>query len=190
MKKILIICMLLLFPMSVYADEISIECNDLTLENNKETTCAIKVKDLSFNATNVTGTVTVSENLKITSSSYDNTLWKILDDKFNVASINLISENPNNGTNFTIATFKIKAINDKDSTGEISFTDIGIGDDSYNDHIFESKTKTLELTYDNKNADIKDNPNTSDIKVIIPLILIVTMLGITGYIYKKRKVNE
>ena len=176
MKKILIICMLLLFPMSVYANEISIECNDVTLENNKETTCEIKVKDLSFNATNVAGKVAVSENLKITSSSYEDSIWKILDEKFNVANINLISEYPNNGTSFTVATFKVKAINKKEETGEIRFTDIEIGDDSYEDHIFESKTKTIELKYDNTNEEAKENPNTSDIKIIIPLILIATTL--------------
>lgn len=191
MKKFLtIFIMILLFPLTVNAEEIGIYCNDQTLENNKETECHIKVSNLSFNVTSVTGEVTVSDNLQIISSSYDSNNWKILDKTFNVKSINLMSENKHNGSSFTIATFKIKAINKKDVTGEIKFQSIEFGDENYNGHTIEDKTTNIELIYDNKNEDIKDNPNTSDIKIIIPIILIIILLGYFGLAYKKRNIKE
>ena len=182
--------MLLLFPINAYAEEIVIECTDNTLENNKETECFIKAKELSFNATNVTGKIEVSDNLKIVSSSYDDTMWKILDKGFTVEDINIISENPNNGTDFTIATFKVQAINKEDSTGEINFVDIEIGDDAYEGHTFENIKHSIELKYDSTNDPIKDNPQTSDIKIIIPIILMISFITYLGFTYKKSKVNE
>ena len=170
--------MLLLFPINAYAEEIVIECTDNTLENNKETECFIKAKKLSFNATNVTGKIEVSDNLKIVSSSYDNTMWKILDKDFSVEDINIISENINNGTDFTIATFKVQAINKEDSTGEINFVDIEIGDDDYEGHTFENIKHSIELKYDSTNDPIKDNPQTSDMLIYTLLFILFQSIKI------------
>lgn len=191
MKKILtILIMILLFPLTVSAEEINIYCNDVTLENNKETECQIKASNLSFNATSVSGEVTVSDNLKIISSNYDNNNWKILDKTFDVRSINLMSENKNNGSSFVIATFKVKATNKTDTTGKINFINVELGDENYNEHTLNAKETTIDLIYDNKNEEINKNPNTSDIKIIIPIILIVAVLGYLSFNYKKRTKKE
>lgn len=181
MKKILIIIMLLLFPINVYAKDLVIECNDIILENTKETICQIKAKDLSFDVTNIKGKIIVSDNLKILSSSYDDTIWKIFDQKFSVEDINLISENKNNGNNFIIATFKIRANNKQDTTGEIKFTDVEIGDDNYEGHKFENQKLIINLKYNSENNKINNSSRN-----IIFIVLILGILMFLGYKYKNR----
>lgn len=186
MKKILIIATLILFPVNVYAKNITIECNDTVLENTKETECEIIAKNLEFNVTNITGKIIVSDNLKIVSSSYDDAVWKIFDKKFTVEDINLISENKHNGNSFAIAKFKLKAINQKHSNGEIKFIDIELGDENYVGHKLEDKQININLKYDSENNKINNNI----IKNIIFITLILSFLVFLGYKYKKNNKNE
>lgn len=181
MKKTLTIAILILFPINVYAQDLFIECNDILLENNKETECQIKATNLSFNVTNITGKIVVSNNLQIVSSSYDDSIWKIFDKKFSVEDINLISENKHNGNHFIIANFKIKSNNKQNEEGKIQFINIELGDDNYEGHKVENQHLNINLIYDSEN----EKTNNNEIKNIIIIIITISIFVFLGYKNKK-----
>ena len=142
MKKILLIIFItmIFFPYEVLAKEkIVIECEENTLYNNQEIDCKIIADNFDYIVTSITGKIKTSDNLIITNSLYDDSKWMILDDVFNVEDINLISEFKEERKYFVIANFKLKAINKETSTGIVSFEEVIIGDEYY-----EEKEKTIE----------------------------------------------
>ena len=155
-----------------------------------ETECKIKAQNLNFITTSISGKINVSDNLLIVSSTFDQENWKILDNTFNVNDINLISENRNPKSNFTIATFKIKAINKTDTTGEIKFVNVELGDENYESHNINVNSLLLELNYDEKNEDIKNNPTTGDLNIVIPTVGAALLLGYCIFTITKRKKYE
>ena len=191
-KTIFIFFLLMISPLNVFAldNEIIISCNKTNLKNNEETECKITAKNLNFVTTSISGQIQVSNNLTITSSSYDKENWKILDSTFDVQDINLISENKNTNKNFTIATFKIKAINNNNNTGTIKFINVELGDEEYESHNINVNDLLLELKYDTKNEEIKDNPSTGDLNIIIPTIGTIMLLGYSIFVITKRKKYE
>lgn len=191
-KVIYIFFLLILSPLNVFAleNEITILCNKIELKNNEETECRIEAKNINFITTSISGQLQLSDNLSITNSSYNHNNWKILDNTFNIKDINLISENKSTQSNFKIATFKIKAVNKNDTTGKIKFVNVELGDEEYETHNIKVNDLLLELKYDKKNEEIKDNPSTGDLNIIIPTIGIAFILGYSIYTISKRKKYE
>lgn len=130
-KKILFIFILLILPFKVDAANVSINCNKIKLNINEETTCKLNISNLDFIITDVSGNVSVGENLTIASSSYDNNTWMSLDKKFNVTDINLMREDKTSLPSVTIATFKIKASKEATGTSKISFNKVSVGNSEY-----------------------------------------------------------
>lgn len=131
-KNILFIFLLLLFPINAFAaNDVSINCNKKQLKINEETTCTLSVSNLDFTIIDVTGKVSVGDNLSITSSSYDKDKWLSLDEKFSVTDINLMRHNNDKINSITIATFKIKASKDATGDSHISFNNIALGNSDY-----------------------------------------------------------
>lgn len=184
-KKILLVLLLIfLLPMNAYANEnkVSINCDKYLLENNEETTCMIKAENFNFVTTSISGNIKLSNNLKLIESTYDDSKWKILDNKFNVKDINLISENKAIEQNYTIATFKIKAINKNNDQGKINFENLSIGDDFYEGHDISVEEVTINLNYNEKNEEKKGNNNL--IVIIICTIIVSSIILIKN---KKEK---
>lgn len=194
MKKILklAIFIFITLPMNIFAleNDVAISCNMTVLKNNMETECKIEARDLKFTTTSISGKIKVSDNLTIISSTYDKNQWKILDSNFNITDINLISENKNSESTFTIATFKLKAINRTDEIGEVKFIDVELGDEEYESHKMNVDSLSLKLNYDKANENIKDNPATGDLNIIIPIIGITLLLGYCIFNIMKRKKYE
>jgi hypothetical protein len=193
-KMLLLIFLLLLLPLNVFAstNKVTISCEKFLLKNNEETTCKIIAKNLNFITTSISGKVKFSNNLELIESNYDNAQWKILDDKFNVKDINLISENKNIGSNYTIATFKVKAKNKIDTMGQIKIDNLYLGDENYESHNISVEEKIIDLKYDKQNEEINKNPTTSDLNIIIPTICVIGIIIILGYavfLLKNKKRN-
>lgn len=192
-NKVIFTLFLFIFaPIHIFAleENITISCNQSLLKNNMETECKIEAKNLNFMTTSITGQVKVSENLSIMNSSYDKDKWKILDKTFSVEDINLISENKSTESSFTIATFKLKAKNTNDSTGEVMFVNVELGDENYESHNVNVNNFLIELKYDVKNEDVKDNPNTNDLNIITLIIIIILPIGYYIFNITKRKINR
>lgn len=189
-NKILItIFLLLLLPINAFANEnkISINCDKYWLKNNDEILCKINAENINFVTTNITGQIKVSENLEIIQSNYDDSKWKIFDSNFDVKDINLISENKNIKENYTIATFKVKAKHKEATNGKIQFVNVVLGDENYEDHNIIVDDVTFELKYDNKNEETNNNPQTSDIQIIIPIICLILLLSYSIFLFKQKK---
>lgn len=191
MKNKIIILSILLLPLSVSANtnKVSISCEKFLLKNNEETTCRILAENLDFTTTSISGRVKLSNNLELIESNYDNITWKILDNKFDITDINLMSENKKIGSNFTIATFKIKTKNKIDTTGNIKIENLSFGDENYESHDISAEELILDLKYDKQNEEINKNPTTSDINIIIPIICVIILLGYFISLRKKKKLN-
>ena len=186
-KLIFIIFIIFMFPTNVFGDEntISISCSDTELKSNNELECEIFANEMDFIVTNIAGEVEISDNLIITNSSYDNNNWMILDENFNIQSINLISHDRNFKKNILIAKFNVKAINKDNETGEIKFKNIVLGDDLYEEHKMGTSSLSLNLTYDKQNEDITENPGTGNSYIIIISIILVLALGVLMHIKRK-----
>lgn len=186
-KLIFIIFIIFMFPTNVFGDEntISISCSDTELKSNNELECEIFANEMDFIVTNIAGEVEISDNLIITNSSYDNNNWMILDENFNIQSINLISHDRNFKKNILIAKFNVKAINKDNETGEIKFKNIVLGDDLYEEHKMRTSSLSLNLTYDKQNEDITENPGTGNSYIIIISIILVLALGVLMHIKRK-----
>lgn len=179
MIKKIIVFIIILFPLNVFAsNNITISCNDEILKNNQETECIILASDLNFIITSISGKVITSDNLLITESLYDELKWKILDKKFNVKDINLISEEKEEQKELIIASFKIKAINKKASVGTIAFEDVFLGDENYEEHEITIDSISVDLKYEKLEKFELDK----NIDSIIPLF-IIGILIMCYYIY-------
>lgn len=187
-KLIFIMFVIFLFPISVFAKEnnVSISCGGTELVSNNELECEITISNLDYVVTSISGKVEVSDNLLLTSSSYDNDNWMILDSEFSVNDINLISENRELKENILIARFKIKAINDKEDVGKIKFSDVVFGDDSYEEHSIVVEDLSINLTYDIKDDNVSDNPPTGSWYIYVVVFIAILMLGVLIYIKKKK----
>jgi len=186
MKKVFVfLTVFMLLPMTVLAEEKAvISCEKTIIKNNEEMNCKIEVTNLNYIVTSVAGKVNITENLEIVSSSYDSNTWKIFDNNFDVKNINLISESIENKEEITIATFKVKAINNNKTTGGIAFNEVVLGDDEYNDHDIQVETLNIELDYEEV---IEDNPSTGDYDLIIFACTIVFFLSFVIISGKKVK---
>ena len=150
MKKvfyILIISALLLIPSKVNAtNDVNISCGKTKLNKNEETSCTISVNNLNFKATDITGKIKVGNNLSITSSSYDNSVWLSLASKFTVEDLDLMKNEVTSQTSLTVATFKVKASANATGTSSITFDNVAMGNDSYQSIPLASKTINFSFT--------------------------------------------
>lgn len=181
MKKILLIIFITMtfFPYEALAKEkIVIECEENTLYNNQEIDCKIIADNFDYIVTSITGKIKTSDNLIITNSLYDDSKWMILDDVFTVEDINLISETKEEREYFVIANFRLKAINKEKTTGIVSFEEVIIGDEYYDEKEKTIENISLELKYDEK-QDIKINKN-----IIILLISLAAIIISSIYLKK------
>ena len=188
-KKLLLFALLLIMPLNVFAkeNEVTIDCDKYILKNKEEVTCKILAKNFNFTATSISGQVKLGNNLELLESNYDSENWKMLDDKFNVHDINLISENKDKKTNFTIATFKIRAKNEKELKEKIQLVNLSIGDENYESHDISVPEEEMDLRYDKQNEPIKENPKTGNTSIIAVMICLVLSLGYSMYIVRKQK---
>lgn len=188
MKKmfIFIVFILFMFPINVFAKEnsVNISCDKTEIKNNGEIECEIQASNLNFIVTSISGKIEVSDNLLITDSYYDSDGWKILDSKFNVGDINLISETIELKSNISIATFKIKAVNKVSETGFIKFKNVIFGDDLYEEHNMEIDDISINLTYNGDN--IVENPTTGNAYIFVIIFIAILMLGVLIFINRKR----
>jgi len=185
LKKIIILILLFLcYPLyAVASNSINILCNDTILKNEQETECKILANNLKFIVTSVSGEVLVSDNLLITESSYDVSNWKMFDNKFNVKDINLISEEKQKQKELTIASFKIKAINKKDSVETIMFKDAVLGDENYEEHEIIVDNVSVDLVYQKSQGTVLNKNLVNVIATTMILILLFYVL----YLVKKNK---
>lgn len=182
MKKsiIFIISLFMLIPINISAlDKISIACDDKVLTNEKEMECRIYSNNLSFIATSISAKVKVSNNLVITTSSYDDTKWLMLDEKFDVREINLISEDKEKKDNLEIARFKVKATNKKSTNGEIKIEQIVFGDENYENRELQNESLSIKLEYQEKNNNY----------IYVIILLSIILLG-CFLMSKKNKKNN
>jgi len=183
-KLIITIICIFSFPLSVYAkNNVNIVCDKEELYNTEEAQCKIIADSLDYVVTSISGQVKVGNNLSITSSSYDDSKWMMLDSKFNVKDINLISEDKKHKDNFIIATFKLKATNKKNSVDTISFENVMFGDEDYQDREQKVESISLNLKY-NEKLDIKNKFGFNKFSSFI--ILFIVFIALFIYI-KKRK---
>lgn len=185
MKKyiLVIIITLLIIPTNVLAkSNLKIECNKTKLHNNEETTCQIMANNLEYIATSISAKVTTTENIEIISSEYDEKQWIMFDKTFSVKDINLISEQVEKKEPLPIVKFKVKAINNKNTTDKITIKDIIIGDENYEEHEELDSNITLKLSYDKK----YDEQSNKNIIIIITSLIII----IVSIIYFKLKEKE
>ena len=186
-KILLSIFLLLILPFNVFAkeNEISINCNKEILRKNDETICKIIAENLKFTTTSISGEIKLSDNLELIDANYDDKKWKIFDDKFDIQNINLISEIKNVESDYTISTFKIKAINKTESLGKIQFINVILGDENYESHNISVDEKIIELTYETKNEETTNNPQKKDINIIISTIFMICIILILCYFILK-----
>ena len=185
MKKVLFVILIsiMVFPYNIFAKEkITLNCEKDSLYNNQQILCEINVGDLEYIATSISGKIKLSDNLIITESFYDDSNWMILDNKFSVEDINLISENKEMKENFQIARFRVKAINKKNTIGKIEFENVIIGDENYDEREEIVEYFTLKLEYIEKDNFL--------IKLVIPSIFISLVIIVVLYCYLKRKKKE
>lgn len=181
-KILLIIVVFLMFPLVVLADEeVIITCDKLEMKNNEEIECQILVENLSFNVTSISGEIELDKNLELVSSSYDEEKWKMLDQNFNVKNINLISEEKDEENTFTIATFKVKAINKEEGVSTIKFNNVILGDENYESHEVSVEDISINVMYE-----ALANPSTG---IMQPWMIICLILGCAGlgYVILKNK---
>lgn len=139
--------LLLIAPLRVHAsNDVAITCNKTRINAGAETTCQVSVNKLNFIPTDVTGKVSVSNNLSITSSSYSSAVWLSLDSKFSVTDINLIRQSNSKVDKIVIATFKIKAKSNATGSGTITFSDVAMGDSNYNSVSLNSSSLKVSFT--------------------------------------------
>lgn len=150
MKKvfyILTISVLLLIPSKVYAaNDVSISCGKTKLNKNEETSCTISVNNLNFKATDITGKIKTGNNLSITSSSYDRSVWLSLASNFTVEDLDLMKNEVTSNTSLVIATFKVKASANATGTSTITFDNVAMGNDSYQSIPLASRTVNFSFT--------------------------------------------
>lgn len=185
MKKnlFLLFILTLVFPLSVLAEEkVSIVCDKTEAKRNDEISCQIIAKDLEFILTSVTGKVKLDENLQLVSSTYDNTVFKILDENFSVENINLISEDVKENPNITIATFKVKAVNKVTIASKISFEEVLFGDEKYENH--EMKVEPVNLYLENITV---SNPSTDLNNPVMICCIVLAGAGIIYCFLKKKR---
>ena len=65
-----------------------------------------------------------------------------------------------------------------------------LGDEEYESHKMNVDSLSLKLNYDKANENIKDNPATGDLNIIIPIIGITLLLGYCIFNIMKRKKYE
>ena len=93
MIKKMMFLMVLFFIMPIVAlaeNNISVICDKTALKNGEETNCKIEATELDFVVTNISAKLNIGSNLEVVSSSYDDTVWRILDSRFDVKEMNLI----------------------------------------------------------------------------------------------------
>ena len=184
-KKFVFLAILMLLPITVLAEEkVVISCDKTTIKNNEEMNCKIEVSGLDYTVTSISGKVKVKENLKIVDSSYDSNTWKIFDEFFDIKNINLVSESKDKKETLTIATFKVKAVNSEKVTSAISFNDVILGDEDYNDHEIKVDPVNVELEYEEVDV---DNPDTGDYELIIFAISVIVFSSLILVSMKKVK---
>ena len=172
MKKFLLLVIgIILMPSCVFASDNSvyIGCEGNKYKTNDEIKCNIYV-DVDFIVTSVSGKILLDDDLELVSSSYDNDNWLMLDENFSVESINLISENKKERDKFIIASFVIKAINKEDiSASKISFDDVVLSDENYEEHEIVADSFDLNLEY-------KSNNNIFVVLLFAFLVMVVIYL--------------
>ena len=153
MKKcIFLIAMFMLMTLNVHAtNDVTITCDKTKLKINEETTCRLNVSNLDFNVTDVTGKIVLGNNLQLTSSSYDKSIWLSLDNTFVVTDINLIRNGNDKVNNITVATFKVKASANATENSTINFNNVALGNSDY---------ESISLTCNPVNINFGNNVNT------------------------------
>ena len=97
---------------------------------------------------------------------------------------NLVSESKDKKETLTIATFKVKAVNSEKVTSAISFNDVILGDEDYNDHEIKVDPVNVELEYEEVDV---DNPDTGDYELIIFAISVIVFSSLILVSMKKVK---
>ena len=184
MKKylVLILFIVLCLPCIVKAEIVEISCDKRDVKNGEEINCQIMAKEIDFKTTSLSGKIVLDEQLELISSDYDETVWKILDSEFVVTNMNLISEEIMEDSDYLIAIFKVKAINEETVVSKVKLTDVLIGDENYENHSISVEDYSIYA----ENEKIV-NPSTS---VEIPIVVFVSIigLGLCGYnLIKKKK---
>lgn len=184
MKKSLLFLIIsfLVLPLGVFAEErISLTCDKLEAKKNEELECQIVANDLEFILTSVTGKIKLDDNLELIGSSYDENVFKMLDDEFSVENINLMSEELEKNSNILIASFKVKANNEETITSKISFEEVLLGDDNYESH--EMNVESIDIYLENVKV---SNPNTDISNPAMICCIVLAGAGI-GYFFLKKK---
>lgn len=210
MKKRLgfILFLVIFFPVNVFASDnrVYISCDKTEIKKEDEMQCRINASNLDFIVTSIAGQVELSDNLEAIFSSYNNDDWMMLDSEFDIADINLISENRELKKDILIAEFKIKAINEGEELGKISFKNVMFGDAEYENHEFEVDDVLVNLVYTNQNDEIIDTNQNDDINdnrpkdeitenpvtgnAYIFIILFVAILMLISMFFLKNKTNK
>ena len=172
MKKyfLLILFVVLCLPVMVNAESIEIDCDKKEVKNNEEITCQVLAKEMTFKTTSVSGKIVLDENLKLISSDFSGKDWKILDLEFDISNMNLISERIIEESDYTIATFKVKAVSEKTIVSKIKLTDVLIGDENYVNHPMTVEDYSIYV----ENEKVV-NPSTG---IDVPILVFVCVVGI------------
>ena len=180
MKKyvILVILAILLFPTVVNAKEkLEVSCKKTELKTNEETECKIVASDLKFIITGVSLKIKTPSSIKIISSKYDDTKWKMLDDKFDVKNISLINEKPIKENIIEIASFIIKSNSSDKTKVDVILKDLLIGDQNYEKRKIDVKNETI---YINTNSN-------SDNNYIVYIGLVLAVVIIMLFVVRSKK---
>lgn len=184
MKKRLLFVLLSLFfvPVFTNAEEVKLTCDKLEVKKDEEINCQIVANDVEYVTTSVVGQVTIDDNMELISSEYDSENWKMLDQEFSVRSINLMSENLELKDNYVIAEFKLRSISDETVFSTVSFDNVLLGDENYENHEIEVE----EVKIYSENIAV-NNPTTGIDQPYMVSFCIIAICGIGFCLLKNKK---